>query len=163
MVSSRLLFFILLCGIAVITSCAGKAAPDIVNYVNQGLIPIAQLEQKSLEDYASVTGDNYSSERQVYEALKNNVIPIYKRFVEGLRQISPENNDIRKVHGMYIRSAELIYDGFKAKLTGIENNDGRIVQQGNEKIEQGCIGIEKWSTELNELYKKHGVAEMKGK
>ena len=37
----------------------GPAASDIVNYVNQGILAIAELEEKSLESYASVTGKNY--------------------------------------------------------------------------------------------------------
>ena len=68
--------FFLLCIIIIFSGCAsdksyvggkltsGPAAADIVNYVNQGLISIAELEEKSLESYASVTGENATTDKK---------------------------------------------------------------------------------------------------
>ncbi len=138
----------------------GPAAADIVNYVNTGLLGIAELEQKSLEAYASVTGDNYTTDQRVYEELRDFVVPNYKRFVDGLRNIAIENEEVRGVHGIYMQAAESIYDGFRTKMMGIENKDENIIVQGNKKIEKGEAEIERWRSELRELYKKHGVAEI---
>lgn len=137
----------------------GPAAQDIVEYVNQGLISIAELEKRSLESYASVTGDNYTTDQKIYETLKNFVIPTHKRFVESLRGISPENPEIRKVHAIYVKAAETMNEGFYLKMIGIENRDEGLIIQSNKKIEEGRAGIEKWNAGLKELYKKHGVAE----
>ncbi len=142
---------------------SGPAATDIVNYVNQGLISIAELEKKSLERYASVAGKNFTSNRKLLETLKDFVIPTYKRFVTGLRSISPETQDVRNVHAIYLKAAEATLEGFQTIMIGLENNDERIIQEGNKKLEEGRIGVEKWRAELNELYKKNGVAELKDK
>jgi len=171
----RLLSFLFLGFILTFSSCssgnkitggrliAGPAAPDIVAYVNQDLISIAELERKSLESYASVTGENYTTDQKVYETLKDFVIPTYKRFVEALRNIAPEKDIIRRVHGIYVRAAESTQEGFYTKMLGIENNDEGIIIQGNNKIEQGRLGIQKWRAELHELYKEQGVAEIQDK
>ena len=73
---------------------SGPAASDIVNYVNQGLIAIAELEQKSLESYASVTGENATTNRKLFETLRDFIVPTYKRFVTGLKKIleQPDKN-----------------------------------------------------------------------
>lgn len=142
---------------------SGPAAPDIVNYVNQGLIGIAELEQKSLERYASVTGENATTNRKLYETLRDFVVPTYKRFVDGLRNIRPENPEVRQVHAIYIQAAEATLEGFQTIMMGSEHGDERLILQGNKRLEEGRAGIEKWRTELNELYKKHGVAELKEK
>ena len=139
----------------------GPAANDIVNYVNQGILAIAELEQKSLESYASVTGENYTSDEKVFETLKDFIIPTYKRYVDGLKKINPENPEIRQLHSIYVRAAESILEGFRAKMVGIENSDEGIIIHGNKQIEEGRKGYEKWRAQLADLYKKHGVAQLK--
>jgi hypothetical protein len=139
----------------------GSAAVDLVNYTNQGLLNIAELERRSLETYASVIGENYTTDQRVYEALRDFVIPVYKRFLDALRDIRPENEEIKRVHSIYIQGAGLIYDGFNMKMLGIENGNEDIIIQGNERIEKGREEVERWRLELIELYKKHGVAEIK--
>ncbi|MFC1493874.1 hypothetical protein ACFL6W_01215 [Thermodesulfobacteriota bacterium] len=136
----------------------GRYANEVVEYVNQGILSIAELETKSIERYASVTGENYTTDEKVYEALKDFVIPTYSRFVDNLRNITTEIEDIRRVHGIYIRAAESILEGFKTKMLGIENNDDGIIIQGNKKIEQGSLEIQKWRAELDKLFVEQGVA-----
>lgn len=141
----------------------GSAANDIVNYVNQGLFSIAELEQKSLERYASVTGENATTDKKLYETLRDFVVPTYKRFVIGLKNISIDNLEVRQVHAIYIKAAESTLEGFQTIMNGSENNDETVIRQGNKKLEEGRAGIDKWRSKLNELYKKHGVAEVKNK
>ena len=70
---------------------------DLVDYVNRGLLRIEELEKSALERYDSVTGKNYFTDEKVHDALRNDVIPEYERFVELLRDIKPKTlEDIRK-------------------------------------------------------------------
>jgi hypothetical protein len=138
----------------------GPAAKDLAEYINQGILRIAELERRSLENYASVIGKNYTTDKRVYDELKDFVIPTYKRFLDALRDIRPENEEVRSLHAIYIGGAELIYNGFRTKMTGIENNDDSIILMGNEIIEKGREEIDRWNLERIELYKKHGVAQL---
>ena len=145
-------------------ACAtNKVRYELVDYVNQGILRIAELERKSLERYASVTGENYTSDQKVHEALKDYVIPVYKQFLDGLRDIKPQEEEIRRLHGIYVRGAESLYNGFKEKLIGIESNNENLIERANEKIEKGRVENERWRKELNALGKKHGAAEKKSK
>lgn len=161
----RTLFFLFLSSILIFTGCktggkivSGPYAKEVVEYVNQGILSIAELEAKSLERYASVTGANYTTKEKVYEALKDFVVPTYGRFVDNLRNVNSEVEDIRRVHGIYIRAAETILDGFKTKMLGIENDDDGIIIQGNNKIEEGSLEIQRWRSELDKLFAEQGVA-----
>ena len=156
--------FFMLCSLLLIWGCAtNQGAMHLVDYTNQGLLNIAELERTALEHYASVVGENYTTDQRVYDELKENVIPLYKRFLDGLRDIHPVDEEIRMVHGMYINGAELIYDGFKTKMLGLEMDNEQIIIQGNEKIVKGREEVEKWRVQLIELYKKYGVAQVKEK
>ncbi|MFC1868564.1 hypothetical protein ACFL0H_10575 [Thermodesulfobacteriota bacterium] len=160
---SIMAIFLLAWGCAAGMGSSGRVAEGLVNYTNHGLLRIAELEKKSLEHYASVIGENYTTDQRVQEALKNYVIPLYKRFLDGLRDIRPGAEEIRSVHGIYIRGAGLIYDGFKTKMLGIEMNNENVIIQGNEKIEKGREEVKKWRLALIDLYKKYGVTEIKEK
>ena len=143
-------------------SCATHpVARDLVEYVNQGIIGIAELERRSLKSYASVTGKNYTTAERVYRALKNDVIPQYKRFLDLLREIVPETAEVMKLHHIYIRGAEYLLSGFKAKMVGIETKQEPLIRVANRQIEKGRIETEKWGRELVGLYHKYGVVEEK--
>jgi len=145
-----------------LVGCAtDKVAQDLVDYVNLGVLNIAELEKQSLERYASVTGKNYTTDERVYEALKVNVIPQYKHFLDSLRQIRPKTEEVNKLHGVYVRGAEYLYRGFKSKMLGLEKKDAYVIRAANEKIEKGRVENEKWRNMLIDLNKKHGVVEQK--
>lgn len=150
--------------ISLVMGCAtNKVAEDIVIYVNQGLLQIEELERRALEEYDGVTGANYKNEQEVYETLKTKVIPIYERFFNELRGINPSEEEIKRVHGRYVRGAEKLLNGFKMKMRGIENKDERMILGANEMIEQGSAEIQQWREELISLCTKHGVAPEKKK
>ncbi len=141
-----------------VSGCAvNKVAPDLVEYVNQGILNISQLEAKAFESYASVTGTNYTTDEAVYNTLKDEVIPTYKRYLDLLRNIDVQTEDVKKLHLIYIQGAEMIDRGFRAKMSGIENKDESLIKRGNEEIEKGYAVTEKWRSKLNNLYKTHGV------
>jgi len=134
-------------------------AIDLVEYVNQGILGIAELEGNSLKHYASVTGENYTTDEVVYAALNNDVIPLYKRFLDLLKNIEQQTDEVRQLHTIYISGAEMMHNGFKTKMLGLENKDENIIRLANNKIEEGRMVTEKWRTELLSLCKKHGVVQ----
>jgi hypothetical protein len=145
-----------------LVGCAtDKVAMDLVDYVNQGVLNIAELEKQSLERYASVTGKDYTTDERVYEALKVDVIPQYKLFLDSLRKIRPKTEEVNKLHGVYVRGAEYLYRGFRTKMLGLEKKDAYLIRAANENIEKGRMENEKWRNMLMDLNKKHGVVEKK--
>ena len=150
--------------ILMVTGCAtNKVAIELVDYINQGILGIADLERISLEHYAAVTGKNYTTDQRVYEALKENVIPTYKRFLEELRNIPLKQEEIIRLHKIYLYGASMLYDGFKLKMIGLEQKDESIIILANQKIEKGRIETERWRQELMPFAKKHGAEEERKK
>lgn len=141
-------------------SCTSqRIAMDLVTYVNQGILNIAQLEGTALEGYASVTGENFTNAEAVRLMLQDVVIPNYGRFLQLLRGIHPKEDEIRRLHGIYVWGAERMYAGFRTKLLGIERDDEAIMMAGNREIEDGRMETERWREALKELYRKYGIVE----
>ncbi|MFH1351008.1 MAG: hypothetical protein ABII26_08715 [Pseudomonadota bacterium] len=136
-----------------------KVAQELVDYINKGVLGIAELEKRSLEQYASVIGKNFTTEERVYKALRDYVIPTYKRFLDGLRLIPAKSEEIRRLHGIYVNGADLLYEGFRLKSIGLEQKDEKIILMGNDKIEKGRIENERWRNEVMALAKKYGAQE----
>ena len=136
-----------------------RVAVDLVNYINQDILSIASLEQDALGQYASVTGKNYTTAAAVREALEKKVIPRYSEFVRLLRTFRPETEEVRRLHGIYLKGADLLLNGFRTKLAGLEKGDEFLIRAANAQIEKGRQENEKWRRQLSELYVKHGVAE----
>ena len=147
-------------------ACAGfgcatnRVAADLTTYVNHGVLSIAELEEKSLARYASVTGKNYKNDETLYEALQDEVIPLYKRFIRGLRAIQPETEEVRGLHRIYIGGADSLLEGFKMVLLTVEKQDGSLMRSANDYLESGRRDTEKWKMELIALSQKHGVKIM---
>ena len=153
----RIFSFILGMCFFMVCCATNKSAFDLVDYINQGILMIAEPEMKSLERYGSVTGKNYTTDQKLSEALNNYIIPNYKRFLDLLRTINPQTEEIKRVHVIYVRGAELLYRGFQILLIGVDKNDTDIVMLANEKIIKGRLEIEKWKKEIIVLHKKYGI------
>ena len=133
-------------------SCTGgRASRDMVRYVNQDIINISQLEILALQHYAAATGENYTTAQNLQLALQKDVIPYYKRFYELLGKITPTDPKLKKVHLIYLRGAEEIYEGFNAKRIGLEKNDEGLIRLANRRIESGGKIVAQWQLELYRL------------
>ena len=141
-----------------LAGCApDRVGLELMEYVNQDILGISQLEIKALERYAAVTGTNYTTHQAVHAALKNDVIPLYGRFVDLLKQIRPQSDEIRQLHAVYKDGAEMMYNGFKSMLQALEKKDEALMQSANAQIESGRTETEKWRGRLLSLYGTHGV------
>ena len=135
--------------------------PALVNYVNQDILRISALEQRSLAAYAGVTGANYTTPGRVGDAIENTVIPVYREFLVLLKQINPQVPAIRQIHAVYVRGGDTLFAGFNEKKTGIALNDNRLIRMANEKIRQGRTLTNKWREQLAALVIKHKIGSQK--
>jgi hypothetical protein len=143
--------------------CAGCAADpvviDLTGYINQGILDIAELETTALQRYATVVGPNYTTDERVYETLRDWTVPLYGRYLEGLRRIRPETEEIKGLHKTYLQGAELLYEGFREKMFGIQEKDDLVIVSANHKIERGGALVGEWRKGVAGLRKEHGLEQ----
>ena len=156
----RILIASFLLGLCILTYSYAdeKVAMDLVEYVNQGILNIGEMETKSLEKYSAVIGKNYTTDEAVYMALKDDVIPLYKRFYLALREIRPGTDEVMKLHQIYVRGVKDINERFRLKKLGLQSRNNSVVEMDHKKIEAGSEHVKESKNQLLELCKKHGVA-----
>ncbi|MFC1580391.1 hypothetical protein ACFL4N_05700 [Thermodesulfobacteriota bacterium] len=150
-------YWLLVIGLLAVGCGGNQVGQSLADYVNNEVLPISELERRALASYASVVGKNYTSDEAVYEALKNDVLPLYKRFLDGLKRVHPTDKEVRGLHGVLLSGAESMYEGFRLKMIGLEQKDESIIRAGNSKIEKGRAENVRWRKELVALAEKHKV------
>jgi len=100
---------------------------------------------------------NYKNDQTTYEALRDYVIPLYKRFIRGLRALQPETEEVRSLNRIYIDGAESLLEGFKLVMLAIDTQDASLIRPANEYLEKGRLENERWRKELIALAGKHDV------
>lgn len=142
-----------------IISCSNPVQEELLNYINNELPKISELENKVVTDYASVTGDNYKDDYTTYTTIKDNIIPTYKKYIEDLEKISKllKTTEVRNLHESCIEASNTTYSGLVLLLSALENRDYSQISQANEKIDKGRKLIREWETELQILCKKNNV------
>ncbi len=151
---------------ALLMACGGCAnqqiASDLADYVNNGILKVADMETQALADYAAVVGTNYTSDQAVYDALRNNVVPLYGHFLMALKDIVPQTNAVRQLHALYLRGAETMLQGFETKLLGLETGRVILILEGNAAIEKGRAQTERWRARLFTYFRKYEIDHKKG-
>lgn len=92
-----------------------------------GLRPLVALEDQALAAVAAHTGDRYDSDEALLEALREEAIPKYRQFVDGLGKLPPPPGSRAAAHEKLkvLAAAELA--ALEALADAIERGDGTKV------------------------------------
>lgn len=142
-----------------VACAAGAVEKDLVNYINQNIMGVVEVEQAALERYAAVSGENYVSDQVLYNTLKREVIPTFAEFVDVLHRIEPETDVVKALHAKFINGATYRLRGFQTIMGGIRSQDAQVIRAANGLLDEGALEIEKWQTELHHLYEMYGIRQ----
>jgi hypothetical protein len=145
------------------TGCSeDKVQKDLLNYINKEMKPLAKVEEQIIAEYESETGDNYTDDESLYNALNDSIIPQYNDFIEQIEAITPETPEVTKVHNVYIDAANTQAAAFVQALGALENQDLDAMSEVNEKLSKARAGMRDYSLQLEELAKEHNVEFTEG-
>lgn len=142
-----------------ISSCSNPVQDELLNYINVELPKIAQKETDAVNLYESVTGDNYTDDNTLYNALKDQVVPQYRDFTTELESLSAniKTDEVRKIHESYIEACNLQLSAFTTMIAAIENQDYKIISEANDKLAKARSLIRDWKNNLDKLCSDNGV------
>ncbi len=130
---------------------------DLLNYINTDLPPLVEIEEEVMYTYEKVTGDNYTDDIVLYDALTEQIIPTYRKFVEQIEDIDPKTQEVKDLHELYIAAANTQFNAFTQMVAAIEQQDTNLITNANEKLTKARKGIRDFTNKLDELTKKHNV------
>ena len=142
-----------------LSSCSNQISDDLLDYVNKYLPEVADKEAKALDSYASVQGDNYTDDETMYYTIQNEVIPVYRKFIDELEPISEKlkTPEVKALHEKYIEAANTQFNAFMLILSALENQDYNQMMEANQKLDKGRKLLREYRTELKKLCAENNV------
>lgn len=139
-------------------ACGGDSVQkDLLNYVNEGIQPLASLESEAIDAYGSVSGENYESDSAMYYTMVETVIPKYEEFYSKLQAIKPTTEEVSKMHQEYIEGAADQLEAFRLIREAIEKQDIDIINTANTDLDKARDLLALWRKDLEEKCKTHNI------
>ncbi|PYE47244.1 hypothetical protein HUB98_21785 [Paenibacillus barcinonensis] len=130
---------------------------DFLDYMD-ALDAAGVYEQKALNATGGNTYITSSNRKSIFLTLNNTAIPNYTKYVSMLKQIKPENAELKKIHDKLIRGSYTqleAYQLFKQAVSKTKVNN-TLLKQGNDKVSAGKKAIEQYLKDVQAYAEKLG-------
>lgn len=123
---------------------------DFLDYL-EALEAPGVYEQKALKVLGDTTYITPSNRKSFFLQLNNIAVPNYTKYVSMLKQIKPENPELKKIHNKLIKGSYTQLEAsilFKKAVSKTQINK-TLLKQGNEKVAAGLKLILEYQAEIN--------------
>lgn len=152
------LMSVIFISLLVLTGCGSDPVHDeLLNYINTDMKPLAAKEQKVLDDYDSVTGNNYTDDETLYNKLIDEILPEYRDFISELEGINIETKELSDIHEKYIDAANTQQQGLIKITDALEKQNIGLAAEANQMLTEGRKGLRDYQKEIKNLAKEHNV------
>ncbi|WP_078551347.1 hypothetical protein [Bacillus alkalicellulosilyticus] len=148
--------FFLLLPLLLLVGC-DPVQDDLISYLNDGIMPLVDLEEEVIAIYESVTGDNYYDDWILYEAIELEIIPKYQNLINQLEAVRPETPEVREVHEIYIKGTNIQYNAMVLMLDALDYQDYALIAEANNMLAEGRATLRQYQNEVERLADKHNV------
>ncbi|WP_339182250.1 hypothetical protein [Paenibacillus sp. FSL R5-0701] len=130
---------------------------DFLNYLD-ALTDPAVYEKKALNAVGGSTYITSSNRKSFYLKLNNTAIPNYTKYVSMLKQIKPENAELKKIHAKLIKGSYAQLEGYQLFKKSVAKTkvNSKLLKQGNDKIALGIKSIQQYHAEIRAYGEKLG-------
>ncbi|AUO07935.1 hypothetical protein NS115_22640 [Paenibacillus jamilae] len=151
-------FMLVLCCFSILSACStDPVKKDLITYVNDGMLPLAQDEKAVTEKYESVTGDNFTDDEILYNTLRDDIIPEYTKYLDKVEAVKTETPEVRAVHETYIKAVSTQKEALITMVDALEKGDLNLINEGNTKLSEGKKLFRDFGEQVNTLAKEHDV------
>lgn len=149
--------------VTVLTGC-GKSNPiqeDLINYINNQLPTVVELENKISTEYEANTGDNFTDDPTLAAKLKNVIIPASDELLAKTKTIVPVTEEVLKVHSKYIAVVAEQNEAFNLLLQAAQKSDTKLVTTANEKLRDADKVSKEYLSDIQDLKKEYKIVNGK--
>ena len=147
-------FSVLIITSLIIFSCSDPLKIDLQNYTRQ-LRPLAELEENAINRWNSVSGKNFVNDGYMYQALDSYIIDTYSQFVEKVKTIKTQTNELKELNDKYVKAAEKQLSAFKMMKAGLEKRNGDLMNKSYQLLKEGREDEKLCLIKIEELSRSH--------
>ncbi len=136
----------------ILTGCGASA--EFETYVSETCIDFDKDYKELHTMYGKVTTMN---DDEIVTTLKEEIIPKSEEFVKKVKETEISDEDIKKLHEIYIEIVELRHEAYENALNGVENRDYDSIDKANDCISKADKKFEEFIEERDKLADELGV------
>lgn len=152
---------LLVCFTMLIGCSKDPVQEDLINYINNQLPTIVELESKVTKEYEASTGNNFVDDDTIAKRLKDVIIPASDELLAKSKAIVPATEEVKKVHNKYIASITEQNEALNMLLLAASKHDEAMVKTVNEKLANSDKISNEYVSEVEALKKEHNVVSEK--
>jgi len=129
---------------------------DLISYINEGVLSVADEEKRILAEYASLNAENADDET-FSNRLNESIIPAYQNYVEKVTDIKPKTKEVRALHEILIEIVNTQMSAFVTMVDALEKQNFSLVEQANGQLDQVSKLTKDYHEKLADLAKDYKV------
>ncbi len=146
---------------AVLTGCGDPVADDMIDYVNNQMKPLAELQSKVAKEFSTATEDENATNEMISAKLKDGIIPVCDELIKKTKAVVPKTEEVSKIHSKYTELVTKQREAMALFLEAFQKNDESLMNTAGEKMEQvGKLSTE-YSADVEALKKEHDIVNAK--
>lgn len=151
------IFFVALLALNLVACGGNPIKNDISSYINDSLPALMDLDTIVSDGYASVSGDNYTDDKTMYDVIKDQVMPVSSELIGMAEAIVPKTEEVRTIHEEYISAINTQHSAFGLILSALEAQDYSIVSLANEKMSEARAFMREYIADLYEIAAEYDI------
>lgn len=134
---------------------------DLINYINNQIKPIGELENKVTAEYSAIKLDSNATDESFATKLKDVIIPADSEVIAKAKATVPGTEEVSKVHSKYIAAATTKHEALLLMLDAAQKSDAELMKTANEKLTNSNNTMKEYLADLAALEKEHDVETAK--
>jgi len=130
---------------------------DLYNYAYKELPKITALYSKIEREYESVSGENYTDDKTISNAIKNVIVPQSLSLIDAAKAIVLTTEEVKAVHEKLITVINTQNSALNILLSAHETQDYDKIALANEKLETAKKYMSDYIADVYALGKSHKV------
>ncbi|WP_409296890.1 hypothetical protein V1498_03295 [Peribacillus sp. SCS-26] len=129
----------------------------ILDFVNEDTKKASDYEVEAFQSLGSVSGENYTDDKTLYDELVNKTMPAYKKAVDAAKDIKPKMKELEGPTDKIVKASETFYKALELEKEALEKSDKEIIQKSNDKMKEYQDIIADYHKEMEKVTKKYNV------
>ncbi len=140
---------------SLLVSCADPIQEDLIDYVNNGILPLIESEEE-ITTLIDMMGE-MDDDALTYELLENSILPMTREYLEQLQAVRPATPEVRELHEMAIEIWTLKERGLIQIYAAYEEEDMTMITAALESIAESTKFERRFENKLESLMVAHDV------
>lgn len=130
---------------------------EIVDFINNDIQKIVAYETEANQQLATVSGNNYSSDEELYEVLMSKVIPTYEKAVNEAKDLQVSAEELEPMKSKIGEATGTYYEALMLEKEALEKKDKGLIEESNAKGQEYVELINSYHEDMKDLASEYEI------